>query len=236
MRRSDFDASIIPAQPGWFVIVGEWDCSSNKVVSIFREPIIAWRIESDGSKSPVPIVVDDVANLNTPVLDILQRPDGTMFVIGRHEIINDEAAMIWLEEQSKKTLSKEREMVSENAAIDRTLHRDGFLALFPAVAVRDSRLSPRELSVLIAYGSYIDDGGWCSLSQTRLGEMLGMSGPVISKIQRRLVELGYLKTCPQTRANGGSGAYLTRVLYEVQPPEENLRAPPAGQHGRDTVH
>jgi hypothetical protein len=58
-----------PAQPGWY-IVSLWRDSDAKNVSMWKEPITAWRIDIDGQSHPV--TCDDAS------YSAILAPDGTV--------------------------------------------------------------------------------------------------------------------------------------------------------------
>ena len=102
-------------------------------------------------------------------------------------------------------------------------------AVIPASAIADKRLSLRELSVLAALGLHTDRNGWCWPSSSRLGEMLGVSGGMVRQAIASLAGYGYVDIQPRQRADGGQTSNLIRVLFDTQPPDEEMRvsdAPP----------
>lgn len=94
---SEVKLFVVPAHPGWALASPAWDGES--VYCITYEPVIAWRIEIDGSASvSYPITADEAANDNC----IVRRPDGTLFALYDREIEDEAAAIAWLENQEER--------------------------------------------------------------------------------------------------------------------------------------
>ena len=75
-------STIIPAQPGWNVLEPLTD-ETGKVISFFRQPIIAWRVETQESQRtekrfdiPHPVTIESV---NDDAL--IERPDGIIVAL-----------------------------------------------------------------------------------------------------------------------------------------------------------
>ncbi len=72
---------IIPASPGWFIVVPVESLESRRVVDIDLDPVIAWRVESDtyeGGRTyshAIPVGVELVNEQH-----FLQRPDGVIVI------------------------------------------------------------------------------------------------------------------------------------------------------------
>lgn len=85
-------------------------------------------------------------------------------------------------------------------------------AAFPAAAVFDKRLSPRDLTVLAAIGVHTDENGWCYPSLSRLGEILGVTRQAVQKSVRVLVGNRYLDVRHRYRADGSQDTNAIHVL------------------------
>ena len=118
-------------------------------------------------------------------------------------------------------------------------------SIMPSQAILDKRLSPRDLSVLAAIGTYTDRVGWCFPSQTTLGVMLGISRQAIQKSIRALVDCHYLQVAQRYEGTRQT-SNLMRVLFDsitevdqirlVAPPATSEVAPPATPEVALTSH
>ncbi len=85
----------------------------------------------------------------------------------------------------------------------------GHLAVIPARAVTDARVTPAALRVLLAIGSHTDRNGWCRVKEDTLATMIGVSRPAVSRQVSVLRKLGYV----EVERTGRSSRY--RVVLDV---------------------
>lgn len=76
------------------------------------------------------------------------------------------------------------------------------LAIIPAGAVTDRRLSQRALQVLCLLGRHTDDNGWCRIRQTRMAEEIGCARSTIQAALDLLYEAKWV----ERRLEGRPGA------------------------------
>lgn len=96
-------------------------------------------------------------------------------------------------------------------------------SILPASAIVDSRLTLRELSVLAAIGIHTDRNGWCFPSSERLGEMLGIRGPMVRKSIAALASYGYLEVRERFRDDGSQTSNAIRVLMDTEHQSQHMR-------------
>ncbi|RMD64885.1 helix-turn-helix domain-containing protein [Candidatus Parcubacteria bacterium] len=100
-------------------------------------------------------------------------------------------------------------------------------ATIQAVAFRDARLKPRDITVLGCLGIYTDENGYCHPSLATIGRMLGISRQAVQKSVRHLEECGYLTRQERFETYGGYKRQATN-LYHVNadyvPPESAMRS------------
>ena len=89
------------------------------------------------------------------------------------------------------------------------------LVPIPTSAILDSRLSPRDVTVLAAFGSISDVIGWCPQDVGRVGEMLGITRRAAQESIRALHECGYMEVRDSSN--------WVRVLHGTEQPAEVLR-------------
>ena len=96
-------------------------------------------------------------------------------------------------------------------------------AVVPIRAIKDPRMTPATLRVLVAYCSYADAMGRTFVSQPRIGQDIGMGKTGVSYHAVKLRKLGYITYCkPFFR---GQRSTSNRVVYEPSMKlEESIRA------------
>ena len=96
-------------------------------------------------------------------------------------------------------------------------------AVVPIRAIKDPRMTPATLRVLVAYCSYADAMGRTFVSQPRIGQDIGMGKSGVSYHAVKLRKLGYITYCkPFFR---GQRSTSNRVVYEPSMKlEESIRA------------
>lgn len=100
--------------------------------------------------------------------------------------------------------------------------------IFAARAVFDERLTPFDIRVLAALGTYSDKQGWCYPSQGEIARRCSMSRQSVNTSLKRLTDAGYVQTTPQVTERGRQVS-VYRVLLDIQAPESALEAAdPAG--------
>jgi hypothetical protein len=92
-------------------------------------------------------------------------------------------------------------------------------SIIPAVATRDTRLSPRDLHVLAIIGTYTNERGICWPSQSSIGELAGVSRRMVQKCVATLTQAGYLKLTRRVDAAGGDASCLIEVLHPRPDPQ-----------------
>ncbi len=96
-------------------------------------------------------------------------------------------------------------------------------AIVPIRAIKDARMTPKTLRVLIAYCSYCDHIGRTFVSQARVGQDIGSSRSAVSNHVRKLRDYGYMVYCrPMFK---GQRSTSNRIVYDPQVKhEETLRS------------
>jgi len=96
-------------------------------------------------------------------------------------------------------------------------------AIVPIRAIKDPRMTPATLRVLVAYCSYADTMGRTFVSQPRIGQDIGMGKTGVSYHAVKLRKLGYLTYCkPFFR---GQRSTSNRIVYDPSLKlEESIRA------------
>ncbi len=92
-------------------------------------------------------------------------------------------------------------------------------SIIPAVATKDTRLSPRDLHVLAIIGTYTNERGVCWPSQSSIGELAGVSRRMVQKCVATLTKSGYLKLTRRIDAAGGDASCLIEVLHPRPDPK-----------------
>src|SRR5690606_5853030 len=95
-------------------------------------------------------------------------------------------------------------------------------SVIPSAAMRDTRLSPRDISVLAVVGVFADENGWAYPSIGTLGEILGITRQAVQKSTRLLIALRYMESRKRRRRDGGQTSNMMRVLLDTEHPEEFL--------------
>lgn len=91
-------------------------------------------------------------------------------------------------------------------------------SLFAARAVFDPRLSPTDVRVLAALGTYTDKQGWCRPKQETVALRIGVARTTVLAAIKRLTAIGYLEHEHQTVAGRGRSASRYRVKLDVEEP------------------
>lgn len=91
--------------------------------------------------------------------------------------------------------------------------------LFAARAVFDDRLTPTDVRVLAALGTFTNRQGWCRPSQTTIAKRIGLNRSTVNVSIKALVAAGYVQTVKQARDNGAQTVSLYRVLMDLPAPE-----------------
>jgi hypothetical protein len=108
--------TIIPAEPGWYALAFSWSLDSKELSEVCRQPIIAWRVESEVSEYTgewvsyvTPIGVESLLSdeLNTEPGTILLRPDGKVCFVEDDEFPGEVAA----KEEYMRRVEKQRGVV-----------------------------------------------------------------------------------------------------------------------------
>ena len=96
-------------------------------------------------------------------------------------------------------------------------------AIVPIRAIKDPRMTPATLRVLVAYCSYADTMGRTFVSQPRIGQDIGMGKTGVSYHAVKLRKLGYITYCkPFFR---GQRSTSNRIVYDPSLKlEESIRA------------
>ena len=96
-------------------------------------------------------------------------------------------------------------------------------AVVPIRAIKDPRVTPATLRVLVAYCSYADAMGRTFVSQPRIGQDIGMGKTGVSYHAVKLRKLGYITYCkPFFR---GQRSTSNRIVYDPSLKlEESIRA------------
>ena len=97
------------------------------------------------------------------------------------------------------------------------------LVPIPTSAILDSRLRPRDIAVLAAFGSIADVAGWSYPRIGPVGDMLGITRQAVQDSIRALHECGYMESRERIQINGGQSSNMCRVLYGTIQPAEVLR-------------
>ena len=96
-------------------------------------------------------------------------------------------------------------------------------AVIPIRAIKDPRISPATLRVLVAFCSYADAMGRTFVSQARIGQDIGLGSTGVSYHAVKLRKLGYLTYCKPFYRNQRSTS--NRIVYEPSMKlEESVRA------------
>ena len=96
-------------------------------------------------------------------------------------------------------------------------------SIIQAVALYDTRITPRHITVLSVLGVHTDNDGYCYPSMATVGAILGVSRQAAQKSADHLVECGYVEKFNRKRANGSQKSNMYRVIMDYFPPEKYLR-------------
>lgn len=115
-------------------------------------------------------------------------------------------------------------------------------ALIPSAAISDTRLTPVQLRVLLAIGSFTSKDQECFPKQKTIADLLGIARETVNRACARLTELGYVSVEHQHRADGGQRENLYRVILDpcdrpVTPPvtaSDHTPCDPTASHPRTT--
>lgn len=96
-------------------------------------------------------------------------------------------------------------------------------AVVPIRAIKDARITPKTLRVLIAFCSYCDHMGRTFVSQERIGQDIGSSRSAVSNHVKKLRDFGYMVYAkPLWR---GQRSTSNRIVYDPQVKlEETIRS------------
>ena len=96
-------------------------------------------------------------------------------------------------------------------------------AVVPIRAIKDARMTPKNLRVLIAFCSYCDHMGRTFVSQERIGQDIGSSRSAVSNHVKKLRDFGYMVYAkPLWR---GQRSTSNRIVYDPQVKlEETIRS------------
>ena len=96
-------------------------------------------------------------------------------------------------------------------------------AVVPIRALKDARITPKTLRVLVAFCSYADHMGRTFVSQTRIGQDIGLSQSGVSWHVVRLRKFGYMTFCKPFYKDQKSTS--NRIVYDQQLKlEETIRS------------
>ena len=82
---------IIPAQPGWSIVLAEFDRDGDKITGLHYEPVISWLLLVDESKPHMVPAVECVPvtirgeNRDAPI----RRPDDTLYLPGWGDVATE---------------------------------------------------------------------------------------------------------------------------------------------------
>lgn len=94
----------------------------------------------------------------------------------------------------------------------------------PMAALLDKRLTPRDITVIAALGTYTDKHGWCYPSYSNVGKMLGVSRQAVQRSVANLERAGYIERQGRINdSNQSQTSNLTRVKFDFMPPESEQR-------------
>jgi hypothetical protein len=93
---------------------------------------------------------------------------------------------------------------------------------------KDNGITPTELRVLCALGTYTNDEGWCFPNQTTLAERLQITRQTISGAIKKLVAKGYVETEVRTAKGRGKVGYNYRVMLDLKRAEAEPKAEATG--------
>lgn len=94
------------------------------------------------------------------------------------------------------------------------------LAIIPSLAVVDSRLTLRDLSVLVALSCFAKKRQ-CYPSQRTISVMLGISRQAVHKSLRKLEEAGYITSQRRIREDGGDTTKMYTIVFDQKPHSEH---------------
>jgi hypothetical protein len=95
--------------------------------------------------------------------------------------------------------------------------------IFAARAVFDEQLTPFDIRVLAALGTYSDKQGWCYPRQAEIARRCSMSRQSVNTSIKRLAEHGYIQVTPQV-SDKGQQVNIYRVLLDLNAPDAALEA------------
>lgn len=102
--------------------------------------------------------------------------------------------------------------------------------IFAARAVFDANLTPIDIRILAALGTYSDRQGWCYPAQSTLASRCNVARQSVVTSIKRLADLGYIQVTPQV-TDKGRQINLYRVVMDLSAPESVLEIadPPQAQ-------
>ena len=92
-------------------------------------------------------------------------------------------------------------------------------AIIPLGAIRDSRLTPREMQILGLICSHLNHERICWPSQSRIAQMARVSTQTVQKCVEHLAKAGYLRL----KLRKGDGCGDDRIIIQVLYPEPEVK-------------
>lgn len=105
----------------------------------------------------------------------------------------------------------------------------------PFRILKDKRLTPGDLKVATALGSYIDKKGCCYPSQKTLADDTGLSRMSVSRSIKRLCEYGYIIIHPKFRPDGSKTVNEYKMVFEMEV-ESSEASPNVTPHVTELLH
>ena len=101
MDQEGWRYSVVPAEPGWRIVVPAIDRATGRVVELSRVPVVAWAIEiyeSDPNQDPAIYTRPVAPEAFGLQAEILQRPDGTIVFLKDREFTDEAEALAYARE------------------------------------------------------------------------------------------------------------------------------------------
>ncbi len=96
-------------------------------------------------------------------------------------------------------------------------------SIFQATALSDTRLTPRDITVLAALGTYADKKGLCSPAVSSIAATLGVSRQAVQRSLRTLCDCRYIAKKRRISKNGGDTSNIYKISLDYSPQMEFLR-------------
>lgn len=103
-------------------------------------------------------------------------------------------------------------------------------AVIPGRSGYDHRLTPSDLRVLIALGTYTDDHGWCYPQQATIARDLKMERTTVARSVSHLRALGYLESERRAERGRGLRGLWYRVVLDTKSQPQDLAAVCSNEH------